>query len=157
MRIAISSTGTSLDTQMDQRFGRCPFFVITESEGADHELVDNPHAQLGHGAGIQAARMLIERGVTTVLTGRCGPNAVETLEAGNIEVVTGCGGTVREALERFAAEAGGQSAPRGTVPPPSGRSAGGGRGMGRGGGRGMGRGAGRGLGQRTRVADKPRN
>lgn len=155
MRIAISATGTSLDTQMDQRFGRCPFFVITDSGGADHEYVDNPHAQLGHGAGIQAARMLIERGVTTVLTGRCGPNAVETLEAGKIDVITGYGGTVRQALKRYATDGGGRSVPEDAAPSASGSPSGGGRGMGRGAGGGMGRGSGRGRGQGMRTPDKP--
>ena len=146
MKIAISATSSSLDAPMDQRFGRCPCFVITDSDGADHEAVDNPHAQLGHGAGIQAARMLIERGVTTVLTGRCGPNASDTLEAGNIEIVTGLGGTVRQAVEKFAADRGKTHPPGDPVStqngsaPPQGRGAG--RGMGRGGGRGRGRGMG---------------
>jgi len=155
MRIAISATGTSLDTQMDQRFGRCPFFVITDSGGADHEYVDNPHAQLGHGAGIQAARMLIERGISVVLTGRCGPNATETLAAGNIEIVTGYGGTVRKALERYAAEGGGNSVPEGPAPSAARPAPEGGRGMGRGAGRGMGRGSGRGRGQGMGATNKP--
>jgi predicted Fe-Mo cluster-binding NifX family protein len=111
MKIAISSTGPTLDAELDQRFGRCPFFMILDSEGADHFVLDNPHAQLGHGAGIQAAQMLIEQGIATVLTGRCGPNASDTLAAGNIQLVTGLGGTVRQALEVFAGATGRRSVP----------------------------------------------
>jgi predicted Fe-Mo cluster-binding NifX family protein len=111
MKIAISSKGPTLDAELDQRFGRCPYFMVLDPEGTDHEVLDNPHAQLGHGAGIQAARMLIEQGIATVLTGRCGPNASETLAAGNIRLVTGLGGTVRQALEVFADTTGARSLP----------------------------------------------
>ena len=61
MRIAISATGTSFDAPMDERFGRCPCFVITDPEGTNHDMVENIHAERGSGAGIQAARLLIER------------------------------------------------------------------------------------------------
>ena len=32
MKIAISSTGNTLDSKMDQRFGRCPYFLIVDSK-----------------------------------------------------------------------------------------------------------------------------
>ena len=146
MKIAISSTGASLDAQMDQRFGRCPFFVITGPEGTDQESIDNPHAQLGHGAGIQTARMLIERGVTVVLTGRCGPNATEVLDAGNVEIVTGLGGTARQALESYGAGAVQYTPVRDSTAADFGTRVQGGQGPGRGMGVGSRRGRGRGMG-----------
>jgi len=156
MRIAISATESSLDAPMDERFGRCPCFVITDSEGAVQDMVENIHAERGSGAGIQAARLLIERDVSVVLTGRCGPNASETLAAAGIGIVTGYSGTVRQAVERYAA---GGEPPANDNPAPATRSfaRGGGRGMGRGGGRGMGGGSGRGRGSGMGGAKTPRN
>jgi predicted Fe-Mo cluster-binding NifX family protein len=147
MRIAISATSTSLDAPMDERFGRCPCFVITDVDGANHDLVENIHAERGSGAGIQAARLLIEKGVSVVLTGRCGPNASDTLAAAGVGIITGCSGTVRQAVERYAEGSGeflasGESASAAGAATP-----GGGRGMGRGAGRGMGGGSGRGRGR----------
>ncbi len=104
MKIAISSTGPSLDAPMDERFGRCSCFMIANSEGPVFDPVANPCATQGHGAGIQAARLVAEQGVEVVLTGRCGPNASDTLAAAGVSVVTGCGGTVREAFESYQAE-----------------------------------------------------
>ena len=106
MKIAVSSTGPSLDAAMDERFGRCSCFVIADSTGADFDPVSNPCATQGHGAGIQAARLVAEKGASVVLTGRCGPNASDTLAAAGVSVVTGCGGTVREVLEKYQAENG---------------------------------------------------
>ena len=42
---------------------------------------------LGGGAGIQSAQLMADRGVKTVLTGNCGPNAHQTLSAADIEVL----------------------------------------------------------------------
>lgn len=133
MKIAVSATGSELDAPMDERFGRCPCFVITETEGHRHDPVANPHAERGSGAGIQAARMLIERGVSVVLTGRCGPNAADTLAAAGVEIFTGYSGTVRQAIERFNSEGGWA-----TVESPPGGHRAAGRGRGRGSGRGLG-------------------
>jgi len=100
-KIAITSSGPSLDAPMDERFGRCPCFVIVDPGATAVDPVENPCATQGHGAGIQAAKLVAEKGVGVVLTGRCGPNASDTLEAAGVTVVTGCSGTVREALDAY--------------------------------------------------------
>ena len=157
MRIAISATETSLDAPMDDRFGRCPCFVITDAEGSVHDTIENVHAERGSGAGIQAACLLIERGVSVVLTGRCGPNASETLAAAGVGIVTGCSGTVRQAVERFAAGGGEPTVSDVGAPAGAGFAPGPGKGVGRGMGRGMGGGSGRGRGRGMGAAKMPKN
>ena len=110
MKIAITSRGTTLDDQVDPRFGRCAHFVIVETDDMSCEAVANSNAAAGGGAGIQSAQLVADREVKVVLTGNCGPNAFRTLEAAGIEVVTGADGTVREAVERYQA---GQLTPTG--------------------------------------------
>jgi predicted Fe-Mo cluster-binding NifX family protein len=156
MRIAISATNASFDAPMDQRFGRCACFVITDPEGTNHDMVENIHAERGSGAGIQAARLLIERGVSVVLTGRCGPNASETLAAAGVGLVTGFSGTVRQAVEKYAAD-GGQPSVSDNAPATGTFTPRGGKGMGRGAGFGIGGGSGRGRGRGTGGAKTPRN
>ena len=157
MKIAISATGDSLDAPMDERFGRCPCFVIAEPGGTVHETVENIHAERGSGAGIQAACLLIEQGVSVVLTGRCGPNASETLSAAGVGIATGYRGTVRQAIEDYAASGVKPPAQDGAAPAGAGFTPGAGRGMGRGGGRGMGGGSGRGRGRGMGSTKTPRN
>jgi len=103
MKIALSATGSSVDAELDERFGRCRDFFVADSEGTALDPLENRYAT-GSAAGIKAARLLADRGVSVVLTGSCGPNACDTLEAAGIRVVTGCGGTVREVLKRYQAE-----------------------------------------------------
>lgn len=101
MRVAVSATGSTLDAAVDPRFGRCQVFVLVETDDMTFEAIANESGTLGGGAGIQSAQLMARKGVKTVLTGNCGPNAHQTLSAAGIEVVVGCGGTVSEAIARF--------------------------------------------------------
>lgn len=101
MKIAVSAAGPSLDAEVDPRFGRCPYFLFVQTEDWSFEAVVNASTTLGGGAGVQSGQLMSEKGVEYVLTGNCGPNAYMTLEAAGIQVVTGCSGTVRQAVENF--------------------------------------------------------
>ena len=103
MKIAVSSSGGDLESQVDPRFGRCAYFVIVEADDMSFEAFDNESIALGGGAGIQAAQFVASKGVKAVITGNCGPNAVRTLSASQVEVFVGQSGTVREAVERYKA------------------------------------------------------
>ena len=157
MRIAITSTGPTLNDQVEVRFGRCPYFIIVDPETMEFEAIENPNIAVGGGAGVQSAQLMADRGVQTVLTGNCGPNAFHVFGAAGIQVIVGVTGRVRDAIAQYSQGAF-ASAPGPSVAshfgigggPGMGGGTGGGRGTGRGmgGGRGMGRGmgAGRGVG-----------
>ncbi len=123
MLIAISSTGSGLDSEVDPRFGRCDFLLLVDTGDMTFTVVENGNAARSGGAGIQVAKVAAQKGVKAVLTGHCGPNAHEALTAAGIDVFTDCSGTVREAVERF--KAGGYQ--KSLVPDAAGQS-----GMGRG-------------------------
>ena len=102
MKIAVSSRGKELDSEVDQRFGRAAYFVVVDSETFDFVVVDNQAAaQAMQGAGIQAAKAVANKGAEVLLTGNCGPKAFTTLNTAGIDVVLNVGGTVRSAVEGF--------------------------------------------------------
>jgi predicted Fe-Mo cluster-binding NifX family protein len=101
MKIAVTSTGKTLDSQVDPRFGRANCFIIIETETMDHSVVENASIAAAGGAGISAAKAVAGTGAEAVLTGNCGPNAQRTLDAAGIELYTNVAGTVAEAVERF--------------------------------------------------------
>ncbi len=148
MKVAISSSGKDLNSQVDPRFGRCTYFLIVNTSDMSFEVFDNESGVLGGGAGIQSAQFVASKGAKAVITGNCGPNAVHTLYAAGIQVFLGNTGTLKEALDNYK---NGNLTPtkEANVPDHSGLAGGtgGGRGMGMGGGRGMG-GGGRGRGGR---------
>jgi predicted Fe-Mo cluster-binding NifX family protein len=103
MKICITSTGTDLDAQIDPRFGRCPYFLFINTDDMNVEAVPNQSALATGGAGIQAAQKVAQQKATCVITGNIGPNAFQTLQAANIEVITGVNGRVKDAVEQFKA------------------------------------------------------
>jgi predicted Fe-Mo cluster-binding NifX family protein len=148
MKVAVSSNGNNLDAQLDPRFGRCAFFLVVNPDDMSFEALNNESAAQGGGAGIQAAQFLASQGVGAVITGNCGPNAVQTLSAAGVDLFAGQAGTVKEVVEKFK---------KGNLRPTSeatvnshfgmasgaGFRTGGGMGRGMGGGRGQGRAMGR--------------
>jgi predicted Fe-Mo cluster-binding NifX family protein len=101
MKICVSTVGNSLDAQLDPRFGRCPYFVIVDSETMQFEVIPNIASGAMGGAGIQAAQTIASRGVKVLITGNVGPNAFQALSAAGTKIVTGAFGTVREVVEKF--------------------------------------------------------
>jgi len=101
MKIAVSSSGKNLDSQVDSRFGRGAYFVIVETDDMSFEAFDNENISLGHGAGIQAAQFVASKGAKAVITGKCGPKAMKTLSAGQVEVFVDQSGTIKAAVERY--------------------------------------------------------
>ncbi len=105
MKIAVTSVGTEMDSQVDPRFGRAACFIVVETETMAFDVVENGNVASAGGAGINTAKAVIDTGAQAVLTGNCGPNAERTLRAGDIKLYTGVKGTVAEALEQFKAGA----------------------------------------------------
>ena len=106
MKIGVTAQGESLEAEVEPRFGRCPHFVIVDSETMAGEGFSNPAADAAGGAGPQAVQSFLEHGAEVVLTGRVGPNAEEALQAADLAVVTRVSGTVREAVEAYLATKG---------------------------------------------------
>jgi len=101
-KICISATGDSLDSLVDPRFGRCQYFLIVDVESNDFKALSNSGISAGHGAGISAAQIIVDEGVSAILTGNIGPNAFMVLGQSGIKIYTGLfDKTCDQALEMF--------------------------------------------------------
>jgi predicted Fe-Mo cluster-binding NifX family protein len=101
MKLAISSSGKTLESNVDPRFGRCPYFIIYDIESGDLEAIENQSRQAMGGAGIQAAQRIADKKVEAAVTGNVGPNAYKVLSSASIKVFSGISGTVEEAIEKI--------------------------------------------------------
>ncbi len=102
MKIAVTAQGNEPESMVDPRFGRGKWFIIFDTDTEKYEALDNTQVlNLPQGAGIQAAQHIIDSGAEVLLTGHCGPNAFNTLSAGNVKVVTNASGTIKEAIEKY--------------------------------------------------------
>lgn len=93
MKVAVSTSRGGREDSVFPVFGRCPTFTVLETSGkpAKASVITNPGAAAGGGAGIAAAQAVVEAGANAVITGSCGPNALQVLLASGIEVYSGSG------------------------------------------------------------------
>jgi predicted Fe-Mo cluster-binding NifX family protein len=104
MKLAVTSQGATLQSPLDPRFGRAKYFILLDTETGAVTAVDNSvNLNAAQGAGIQAAKKIVELGTDTLITGHVGPKAFSTLQAGKIRIYTGASGTVADAVEQFKA------------------------------------------------------
>jgi len=101
MKIVISAAEPGLDAEIDHRFGRCRYFTIVDTDTLEYESIENESSISSGGAGTSASQALSGKNVGAVLTGNCGPNAFNVLNAAGIEVYTEISGKVKEAVERY--------------------------------------------------------
>ena len=102
MKICITTSGNNLDSPVDPRFGRCPFFLIVDPETKKFEVLKNSSLGFARGAGIAAAQLIAGQKVEAVITGGVGPNAFMALNSTGIKIYPGVSGmTAKQALDVF--------------------------------------------------------
>ncbi|MCK4553993.1 NifB/NifX family molybdenum-iron cluster-binding protein [Candidatus Parcubacteria bacterium] len=113
MKIAISSTGKNLESEIDARFGRCPYFLIVEIDdkeisakggsafgGKSVKAIENTAAGQMGGAGITAAEIVANEKVSAVITTNLGPRALSVFEQFRIKIYQGQG-KIKDAIQKF--------------------------------------------------------
>lgn len=126
MRVVVSADGNDLEATLVPTFGRSPAYVFVDSDTWAFEAGANPAANAAGGAGIRAARFVIERGAQAVVTGSVGPNAIGVLDGAGVPAFRFGGGTVRQAVQALldgGLQTLGAAAARPTASPQTGRDA----------------------------------
>lgn len=103
MKIAISSTGKDLESEVDARFGRCIYFLIVEIENKkvkSFKAIENTASTQGGGAGPTAAQIVANEKVDAVISVNFGPRAFDVLQQLEIEIYQG-NGKIKEVIQQF--------------------------------------------------------
>jgi len=104
MKIAISSNGKDLKSNISEVFARCPYFFIAEIENGKiqkTEAIENIIAnQMVRAAGISVAQFMAEKNIEAIITKNVGPRALNVLNQFGIDIYIG-EGTVEKALQEF--------------------------------------------------------
>jgi predicted Fe-Mo cluster-binding NifX family protein len=102
MKVAVTSQGPDIASEVDPRFGRAKFLILVDTETGESTAHDNTqNLNAAQGAGIQAAQNVVRLGVDAVITGNVGPKAFAALQAGNVKPYIGATGSVSDAVEQF--------------------------------------------------------
>jgi len=103
LKVAVSSKGKNLESEVSDVFGRSPYFVIVEIEGKEikrTEIIENKSTEQMSGAGVLTAQLMAEKNVNAVITGNVGPRAFDVLNQFNIGIYVG-DGTIKKVLQEF--------------------------------------------------------
>ncbi len=95
-RIAVASEGKTPESEVSLKGGRAPYYLIFEDKKLI-EVIKNPFAVGGGGAGWSVAYMLADKKVDLVIAGRIGGNMQTALEQKGIEFKE-ASGKVKECL-----------------------------------------------------------
>lgn len=104
MKIAFTSKGQDIDSDMDPRFGRSEYLLFMDTKDNSVLVFDNRSiSKEAHGAGPKTAQKLFDYGAKVLITGNGpGGNALAVLEKAGIEIFVGAGNmTVKEAYEAY--------------------------------------------------------
>ncbi len=102
MKIILTTTSPSMDSELDPRFGRCRYFLLVDTDTMEWQALPNPGIDLPGGAGIQAAQFVANQKVDAVVSGDFGPNAFQVLNTAGVPMYRfGSCQTARQVIDRF--------------------------------------------------------
>ena len=87
MKIAITSTGNTLESTLDQRFGRCAYFVVYDTESKAMEFIPNPNKDAEEGAGPASVQLVASRNVNKIISGDFGMKINPILDSLKIQMI----------------------------------------------------------------------
>ncbi len=100
MNLLITVTKPNIDAALDPRFGRAAYFLIVDSETKQWTAHPNPALNASGGAGVKSAQFVVNQGCQAVISGDCGPNAFDVLNAAGVSVyLFGSANSVQQVLD----------------------------------------------------------
>ena len=87
MKVAITSTGNTLESKLDQRFGRCAFFTVYDTGTKGLEFIPNPNKDAREGAGPASVQLVASRNVGKIISGEFGIKIKPLLDSLKIQMI----------------------------------------------------------------------
>lgn len=101
MKIAIPIEEKSVKSNINESFGRSPYFLIYSTVTNENEFLDNRAVVEQGGSGIRAAQVIADNGVRAVITNRCGENAEKLFRKAEVFVYQAKEGNAEENIAYF--------------------------------------------------------
>lgn len=87
MKVAIASTGNTLESNIDSSFGRCAWFIIINTEDGGMEFIPNTNRDMEEHAGREAVELVATRNVEMIVSGEFGAKIKPLLDSMHIQMV----------------------------------------------------------------------
>jgi predicted Fe-Mo cluster-binding NifX family protein len=87
MIIAIAASENQLKSNIDPHFGRCNWYCLLDTETKKSGFIENPVRFREDQGGCDAAKFLIDKGVTLVIAGRFGSRVIDLFKSAGVQMV----------------------------------------------------------------------
>lgn len=87
MKVAITSTGNSLESTLDHRFSQCAYFVIYDNESNSMEFIPNPIRTLREDAETASIQLVASRRIDKIISGDFGIKIKALLDRSKIQMI----------------------------------------------------------------------
>ena len=84
-RIAIAAVGDSITSEISERAGRAPYYLVFDGNGKFIKSIKNPFQTQGRRAGSAVVDLLVKESVKTVIAGKFGNKMKKSLKTNKIE------------------------------------------------------------------------
>jgi predicted Fe-Mo cluster-binding NifX family protein len=101
MKIAFSSFGPNLMSQLSPRVRGCHYLLIVDPANMRLEVFDNRREDQKDDDDCQAAQFMVSSKVNALITGRCRQDTFRILTDAGIHVYLNQSGTVKEILGKY--------------------------------------------------------
>lgn len=100
--LAVAAVGSSIDSQLEVRFGRCNYFWLWNLDNDTYSIIEKPHTNEDSKSGTENAQALVQAEVGSLIVNHIGPKAFMILQRANITVYSGTEGiNISEAIKMF--------------------------------------------------------
>lgn len=100
MKIVISATGRDKESDIDETFHRCPFFLIIDTKTNKQKSLENPARDNPSEIGAMVGQIVANEGIDTVITNNIGPRAFEIFEQYGIKIYQ-AKGKINDAIKQL--------------------------------------------------------
>lgn len=104
MKIAIPSEIKSMSSNVNESYGRSPYFLIYDTVTKESEFLDNSAVLSQGAAGIRVSQVIADNGVKAIIAPRCGENASNILKNAEVFVYQSIPGTLQDNINEFLLE-----------------------------------------------------
>lgn len=101
MKILISCKNNQDHDVIDERFGRCEYYLIYNTQTNQQEKIENTASAGAHGAGPKAAQIAINNRVNSIITGNLGLKALSVIQETDITAYYNQGPSIQDNIQLF--------------------------------------------------------
>ena len=103
MKIAITSQEKSIRSILNERFGKCIYFVVFDTLSGNTEMLESKITDPSKCTGMNTCQLMADNYIDVVISGHFGKQTSSVLKSLNIKMFTSIKAEIKDVIENFKA------------------------------------------------------